>query len=209
MISAAEQVFFAVGFTNAKMEDIARQANCSKTTLYTYFESKENLYMAITYRAFESLMEVYYQILDTCSEQSGLIRVLEIFKAYLVFSEKQFNYQQLLIEYLTFIRSISGKGQENKLTEPLKQSLWFRKVQEIHNMPLMVMVQQIRAGQKDGSITNQNQPEEIFLTIWALLIGFTKLTFTTTGSKGDTLFQVNLIAWKQRIFSLIEGVLRG
>lgn len=209
MILAAEQVFFAVGFTNAKMEDIARQANCSKTTLYTYFESKENLYMAITYRAFESLMEVYYQTLATCGEQSGLIRVLEIFKAYLVFSEKQFNYQQLLIEYLTFIRSISGKGQENKLTAPLKQSQWFRKVQEIHNMPLMVMVQQIRAGQKDGSITNPNQPEEIFLTIWALLIGFTKLTFTTKESKGTTLFQVNLLAWKQRIFNLIEAVLRG
>ena len=72
-----------------------------------------------------------------------------------------------------------------------------------------VMVQQIRAGQKDGSITNPNQPEEIFLTIWALLIGFTKLTFTTKESKGTTLFQVNLLAWKQRIFNLIEAVLRG
>ena len=207
MILAAEQVFFTVGFANAKMEDIARQANCSKTTLYTYFDSKENLYMAITYRAFESLMEVYYNALDTCYEASGLIRVTTIFKEYLTFSEDKFNYQQLLLEYLTVIRAISGKGQESKMTEPLKHSQWFRRVKDMHNKPLTVMVQQIRAGQKDGSITNQNQPEEIFLTIWSLIIGFTKLTITTGDSKGATLFQVNLNAWKQRLFKLIEGIL--
>ncbi len=207
LILAAEQVFFAVGFSNAKMEAIAHQANCSKTTLYTYFDSKENLYMAITYRAFENLMEVYYQALDTCYEKSGLVRVSTIFKAYLEFSEKQFNYQQLLLEYLTLIRSISGKGQENKLTESLKHSQWFRRVKDMHNKPLTVMVEQIKAGQKDGSITNRNQPEEIFLTIWALIIGFTKLTITTPESKGATLFQVNLTGWKERILELIKGIL--
>lgn len=207
MISAAEEVFFAVGFTNAKMDDIARKANCSKTTLYAYFDSKENLYMAITYRAFEKLMEVYYQALDTCYNKSGVVRVSTIFKAYLEFSEEQFNYQQLLLEYLTFIRSISGTEKENKLTEPLKHSQWFRKVQDMHNMPLTVMVQQISEGQKDGSITNQNQPEEIFLTIWALIIGFNKLTISTSESKGGTLFQVNLTSWKERIFELIKGIL--
>lgn len=207
MILAAEKVFFSVGFANAKMEDIAQQANCSKTTLYTYFESKENLYMAITYRAFEYLMEVYYQALDTCYEKPGLERVMTIFKAYLEFSEKQFNYQQLLLEYLTFIRSVTGKEQANKLTEPLKHSQWFRRVKDLHNMPLTVMAQQISSGQKDGSITNKNQPEELFLTIWALIIGFTKLSITTPESKGTTLFQVDLTAWKAHIFELIKGIL--
>ena len=207
MILAAEQIFFAEGFANAKMEDIARQANCSKTTIYTYFESKENLYMAITYRAFENLMEIYYLTLDKHFNKSGFERVAAIFKAYLEFSEKQYNYQQLLIEYLTFIRTVSSKGQENKMAEQLKQSYWFRKVRDIHNMPITVIVQQIKDGQKDGSIINKDQPLEIFLTIWALILGYTKLNIANPKTKGETLFQVNFRTWKQRIFELIESIL--
>jgi AcrR family transcriptional regulator len=207
MIVAAEKVFFSLGYANTKMEDIARQASCSKTTLYTYFESKENLYMAITYRAFQALMEVYYETLNTCLNKPGFERVAAIFKAYLDFSEKQFDYQQLLLEYLTFIRSTSGKQHQIKLTDALKKSLWFRKVQDLHNQPLTVMIQHIREGQLDGSIHNKNQPEEIYLTIWALLIGYTKLSFTSPESKSNTLFQVNLKTWKEKVLTLMEHIL--
>ena len=69
MITVAEQVFFSLGYNNTRMEDIARQAGCSKTTLYTYFESKENLYMAITYRAFQALLDNYYETLNNAHEK--------------------------------------------------------------------------------------------------------------------------------------------
>jgi len=45
IIDAAERVFSVVGFKNAKMENIASEAGITKVTLYSYFQSKENLYL--------------------------------------------------------------------------------------------------------------------------------------------------------------------
>ena len=120
-----------MSFPNTRMEDIARQAGCSKTTLYVYFESKENLYKAITYRAFQALLDNYYETLNSASQKSGLEKVIYFFNSYISFCEKHYDYQQLLLEYLTFIRSVSGEGRETKVTEPLKKSLWFKKVRDI------------------------------------------------------------------------------
>ncbi len=53
IISAAEKVFGEVGYKNAKMEEVAAVAGITKVTLYSYFQSKENLYMAITLRGFQ------------------------------------------------------------------------------------------------------------------------------------------------------------
>ncbi|MBK7606925.1 MAG: helix-turn-helix transcriptional regulator [Saprospiraceae bacterium] len=54
ILNAAEKIFEEVGFVNAKMDDIAREASMSKGSIYFYFQSKENLYMAITYRGMQN-----------------------------------------------------------------------------------------------------------------------------------------------------------
>ena len=59
IINAAERVFERVGFKNAKMEDITKDAEITKVTLYTYFQSKENLYLAVTFKALQLLIEKY------------------------------------------------------------------------------------------------------------------------------------------------------
>ncbi|HHH53572.1 MAG TPA: TetR/AcrR family transcriptional regulator, partial [Bacteroidetes bacterium] len=59
IITAAEKVFNKVGYKNAKMEEVAKAAGITKVTLYTYFQSKENLYMALTYRGFQKLLNGY------------------------------------------------------------------------------------------------------------------------------------------------------
>ena len=64
ILNAAEKIFEEVGFVNATMDDIAREASMSKGSIYFYFQSKENLYMAITYRGkmTEAMKSsIYYQ----------------------------------------------------------------------------------------------------------------------------------------------------
>lgn len=46
-LEAGLQEFFERGFSLAKMENIARRAGVSKGTLYLYFDSKQDLFMAI------------------------------------------------------------------------------------------------------------------------------------------------------------------
>jgi TetR/AcrR family transcriptional regulator len=51
IIHAAEKVFISRGFKNATMEDIADEAELSKGTLYLYFNSKEELHLAVARNA--------------------------------------------------------------------------------------------------------------------------------------------------------------
>ena len=202
---AAEQAFFDLGY-NARMDDVAKEAGCSKTTLYSYFESKENLYMAITYRAFQAMIDHYYSYLKNSSGNNGLAKTLNFFNSFIAFSEKHYEHQQIILEYITFIRSISGKDQENKISEPLRKSIWFQKVKDIHNMPLTIVKPIIKEGQADGSITNTSKPEELFLTIFALLIGYTKLS-NSADSERETMFNVDLETWKNSITKLMTNIL--
>jgi TetR/AcrR family transcriptional regulator len=58
IIQAAEKVFFSKGFELATMDDIAEQAELSKGTLYLYFNSKEDLHMAVARKSIRLLKAV-------------------------------------------------------------------------------------------------------------------------------------------------------
>ncbi|WP_223424282.1 TetR/AcrR family transcriptional regulator [Tateyamaria pelophila] len=47
VLEGARQVFMADGFEGASVDDIARQANVSKATLYSYFPDKRLLFMEV------------------------------------------------------------------------------------------------------------------------------------------------------------------
>ena len=50
IIQAAVESFAQTGFDRTKMEDIAKRLGLSKGTLYLYFKSKEDLFLAICER---------------------------------------------------------------------------------------------------------------------------------------------------------------
>jgi AcrR family transcriptional regulator len=57
IIAAALKVFGTKGFDAARAEDIAAQAGIAKGTIYLYFESKEDIYVAAVQHAIEQLTE--------------------------------------------------------------------------------------------------------------------------------------------------------
>lgn len=50
IINAAQKIFFEKGLPAATMDEIAEAAELSKGTLYLYYKSKEDLYLAVTMR---------------------------------------------------------------------------------------------------------------------------------------------------------------
>ena len=47
-MAAAKAEFSALGFAGARLNRIAAEANASKERLYSYFQSKQNLFEAVT-----------------------------------------------------------------------------------------------------------------------------------------------------------------
>lgn len=204
IIDAAEAVFSEVGFHNAKMDDVAKEIGMSKGSVYFYFSSKENLYMAITHRAFQLLLDSYYKTVEENKARSGYESVIGLFHTYLEFSEKHFYYFELLMNYMALIRSSRGGESRDKMTEAMKNSLYFRKIRDIHNLPVSIVVNEIKRGQTDGSIKNQVDPNMLYLSAWALAIGYSELNTTRDRA---TFFQVPIGKWKYYMLSIIRKML--
>lgn len=64
IVRAATTVFFEKGLPSATMDEIAEAAELSKGTLYLYYKSKEDLYLAVTSDGFDLLSDMFQQAID-------------------------------------------------------------------------------------------------------------------------------------------------
>ncbi len=206
IIDAAEEVFSAVGYANAKMEDVAQRAGVSKGTVYFYFDTKENLYMAVTYRALNTLNDYIYRTIDARKDQNGLEVVLGVVEAYLDFCERNFFYAEVMLDYMTLNRSTKDGKDRAKLTDALKDSMYYRMVQGIQNLPVSLTTKEIERGVADGSIRNRQKPELLYLIAWASVTGFAKLN-VAAGSHRQTLLNVDISEWRSYQISVLRDIL--
>ncbi|HRX28592.1 MAG TPA: TetR/AcrR family transcriptional regulator [Saprospiraceae bacterium] len=207
ILIAAEKVFGKYGFKNAKMDQIAKHAGITKVTLYSYYQSKENLYMAITYKALSKLTEEYYTIIDQYKSKSGLNSVLALSEAFMDFCEDNYLYSETLIEYFTLNRSTSMGTDEHKLTEGLKESIYYLKLQDIQNIPFKLIVKEIERGKVDGSIKPEIDSMLYTLHGWTSVIGYIKI-ISSAGDVATPIFQVNLKELKKINLKTTEETLK-
>lgn len=64
IIQAAYKVFSENGYHPSKMDEIAREVGVSKATLYSYFESKEDLLKMISISTSQRLNEIFQKSLE-------------------------------------------------------------------------------------------------------------------------------------------------
>ncbi len=205
IIDSAEEVFASVGFAKAKMEDVAGKAGVSKGTVYFYFDTKENLYMAVTYRALQVLNDYLYRTINDNREKPGIESVLSIVETYINFCEKHRLYSEVMLDYMSLNRSTRDGRDKSKLTTALIESLYYRRVQDIQNLPINLIIDEIKRGRKDGSIKNSKRPELLYLIAWACTIGFVKLN--VAGGQRQTLLNVEISHWKEYQMEILRRIL--
>ncbi len=74
ILDVAGQVFARAGYESASMDEIAEQAGVSKPMLYTYFGSKEGLYLAYIERAGRELLERLIAARDSNPSPASILR---------------------------------------------------------------------------------------------------------------------------------------
>lgn len=90
ILDAAQRIFFEKGLSNATMDEIAESAELSKGTLYIYYKSKEDLYLAVATRGFQFLHGSMEKILE--QERSVIKALVLIGEAYIQFFNTHRNY---------------------------------------------------------------------------------------------------------------------
>jgi AcrR family transcriptional regulator len=206
IIDAAEALFFKRGYGQVKMEEVAKKAGMSKASLYFYFKSREELYLAISLRALQLLIDVYYKAIADNSSKNGFERVMATFEAYLAYSERHVQYHEALFHYMSMIRQPGGE--DSQQADALRDSIYYLKLQDLHNLPLDIVVKQIDAGKADGSISSKVPSNMIYLTNWALIAGFIKLQ-VYGGKERPSLYRINLQEWKAHLLNTARQMLQG
>jgi TetR/AcrR family transcriptional regulator len=102
-INVANRLFYLNGYENVTMDDIAREAELSKTTLYSYFTDKEALFFVIVNRGikiFKGIIEKEAQLTQVPGINTGVIKTAsnqflmkhpDYVRAYLYFRSGKFD----------------------------------------------------------------------------------------------------------------------
>ena len=169
IIDAAERVFFDKGRHAATMDDVAEEAELSKGTLYLYFKSKEELYLAINLRGLNILAQMFQEAAD--KNKTGLEKVKAIGEAYYQFYLNHINYFNALMYF-----------ESHEMDFDQKNSIAFDCDSEGHRA-LFILIEAIQIGIQDGSIRPDIDPQKTAAILWGETTGMIQLIFM----KGDHL----------------------
>lgn len=203
IIRAAEKVFFSQGYSNSKMEDIAKAAGYSKVTVYSYFGSKENLYMALAHKAMQRMINGMYDVLDKNKGQSGLNTFLAMAQSYLSFCTSNRHHVDLMLNYLSIVRMTVAGEKLDKISQAMQQSIFYRKIRGVQNVTIDLTVEEIKRGQKDGSILTQKSPWLIHHMMWSMITGYAKVNYQPSAAQ---FIHADNEEWKQLLLGTIEGI---
>lgn len=153
IITAAEKVFFEKGLPAATMDEIAEAAELSKGTLYLYYKSKEDLYLAVAMRGSEIMYKMFEQAAPP--GKSVLERIMGIGDAYFQFFKQYRDYFRM---YQYF-----ENPQFHKQVSPEMFACCATNDQKIWNLVIGIIQQGIDEGVFDADL----DPKQAAIILWS------------------------------------------
>lgn len=120
ILEAAEKLFLSKGYEHTTMDEIANEAEFSKGTVYKYFMSKDELYIAIGNKAYELIIE--YTEKYTEKEKPGIQQIMSVGYAYYEFTKKYSVYANIFHDIAVKLPDIANKPKK-ELTDIEKNYL--------------------------------------------------------------------------------------
>jgi TetR/AcrR family transcriptional regulator len=112
IITAAQKVFFEKGLQSATVDEIAELAELSKGTIYLYYKSKEDLYLAVVMRGLQLMQDMFAEKLR--SEPQTLNALLSFVQVYVEFFQEHRNYFRMFqfLQTPQFHKQVSDEMKE-------------------------------------------------------------------------------------------------
>jgi len=120
ILKAAEKLFLANGYEDTTMSQIANEAEFSKGTLYNYFKSKDDLYLAIGTKAYEIIIDYTKYFVE--NKDPGLDQLKAVGYAYYEFTKNYPDYAHIFHDIFIKLPYIAQKSKD-KLTANEKEYL--------------------------------------------------------------------------------------
>ena len=173
ILAAAERLFAEKGTEKTTMDDIARESEYSKATLYVYFQSKEEIVNAILL----SSMVLLQKKIQAAVEHYG-----NWFHAYDAVCEAIIRfYGENPAAYESTYIALTTDVDESSLDKGTRDIL------QVADATNAMLANFLRQGAAEGVVRIALPPDETVVLFWAALSGMVKMADNKTGSVGRTL----------------------
>jgi len=207
ILDTAIKLFSTKGYHEIKIDDVANGAKISKGLTYFYFKNKEDLYMAVTKKAFEELIKDVFKENLKLKGRTGLEMITSTCLSYFEFGSKNPLLIEAILNFLRLVELYNHEESKVKIDPKILESVHFLKLLEIQFECTRIGVQMITQGIKDGSIRPELQAEITFYTIFAMIVGYQKLKGSVDFEQKD--FKIQSESWKTGLIKLIQDMLKG
>ena len=153
ILDAAQRVFVEKGLTIATVDDIVTAAELSKGTLYLYFESKEDIYLALMLRGLRLLRSTFSEIISRGN--SVVLTLQQLDEAYKDFFRTQKHYYRMMNSYHQ--ANVHGQVSEGMKSEYAAES--GKNWQQIIDL--------FNRGVREGKIRDDVNPIDMAIIIWS------------------------------------------
>jgi len=150
IIDAAERLFFSKGYNNSTMDEVAKEAGYTKKTLYSYFDSKEEIYGKIIERGYLILNNLFSEALEKEKDSSEILKIRAMGYSFLEFERDYSGYFKAVFE----------------------SEVYIIECEELEQTTLDMLQKCIKEGVKKGEITDRIDCISISLILWSSLMGF-------------------------------------
>ncbi len=193
IIDATERVILQVGWNAVHFGAVAKEARLSRSLVYFYFKTKDELFHAVCARGMAELSRRFATVVSP--NQTGLEHVLAIGRAYHAFSVECPLYFSLLSELQDRVSLPDEMGQsESQAHEKGKECLGR-------------VAEALVRGRLDGSITTPlPDPAKASITIWAFTHGLIQIA-TRKAAMLERDFRLTSTQAMDDGFAMIRGFL--
>lgn len=161
ILDAAENVIFSKGYDLATMDDIAKEAEFSKRTVYIYFNSKEQLYFEIMVRGYKILIQMIEASLNDAKGKNSLERIKQIGKTLYDFKNEYPDYFKAIMSYENgekdFVNGVPDESREECYT--LGEKIFG------------YLTSELTEGIREGIIRSELDVTNTAILLWSCVIG--------------------------------------
>ena len=173
IVDAAERVFFSRGFDHASMDEVAKEAEFSKRTVYIYFNSKRQIYLEIMIRGYRLLLGMIENSFSNSRPANAADELWNIFFTCMAFSRDHPEYFTAIMEYET------GNTADPPGTHDESEEECYR----LGELVFGYLDRALRRGVKEGTFRSDLDVNQAALTLWACTVG----VYATARNKGGYL----------------------
>jgi AcrR family transcriptional regulator len=163
IIDGMERALVSKSYESLTIDDVAKEAEYSKKTIYSYFKSKDEIYMDLIIRKFILLNEVLEKAAYE-SKKKGIDKIEVMGMAYLEFAKTYPDYMQAIINF-----------DANREYDNFEANKTLEHYFKDFDKSYVLLVDTIKEGIVEGSISKETDPISASIILWSSINGFIML----------------------------------